>query len=43
MCGTCKDCGNQACVNGTCGSCTTNADCCAPLICQGGTCVPLLH
>jgi hypothetical protein len=43
MCGTCKDCGNQACINGTCGSCTSNADCCAPLICQGGTCVPLLH
>ena len=27
-CGTCKDCGNQACINGTCGACTTSAQCC---------------
>jgi hypothetical protein len=39
-CGSCKDCGNQACINGQCGACQTNADCCAPLICSQGTCVP---
>jgi hypothetical protein len=37
-CTTCQDCGNQACVNGTCGQCTTNADCCPPLVCINGTC-----
>jgi hypothetical protein len=41
-CTTCTQCGNQACNNGTCGSCTTNSDCCAPLQCQGGTCIPVL-
>jgi hypothetical protein len=38
-CQTCSDCGNQACVNGACGSCTDDAQCCAPLQCQNGTCV----
>jgi hypothetical protein len=38
-CQSCVDCGNQACVNGTCGSCTSDSQCCAPLQCQGGTCV----
>jgi hypothetical protein len=38
-CGSCKDCGNQACVNGTCGSCTSSAQCCGPLVCENGTCV----
>jgi hypothetical protein len=38
-CVTCADCNNQACVNGTCGSCSSNADCCAPLECVAGTCV----
>jgi hypothetical protein len=38
-CGTCNDCMNQACINGQCGSCTTDAQCCSPLVCQGGTCV----
>jgi hypothetical protein len=38
-CQTCSDCGNQACVNGACGSCTTDAECCAPLQCQSGVCV----
>jgi hypothetical protein len=38
MCTDCTDCGNQACVDGTCGACTTNSDCCAPLICFNGTC-----
>lgn len=39
-CGTCKDCGNQACVQpaGVCGSCTSSSQCCAPLVCIGGTC-----
>jgi len=37
-CGTCKDCGNQACINGSCGQCTTSAQCCPPLVCVGGQC-----
>lgn len=39
-CGSCKDCGNQACVQpaGVCGTCTTSAQCCSPLVCVGGTC-----
>lgn len=37
-CTTCADCGNQACINGSCGACTTSAQCCPPLICNGGTC-----
>jgi hypothetical protein len=37
-CLTCSDCGNQACVAGQCGSCTTSAECCSPLVCIGGTC-----
>jgi hypothetical protein len=41
-CGSCKDCGNQACVNGTCGqSCTSSDQCCAPLVCASGECVLL--
>jgi hypothetical protein len=39
-CGSCKDCGNQACINGACGSCTSSAQCCAPLLCASGVCVP---
>jgi hypothetical protein len=39
-CTSCRDCGNQACNGGSCGgACTTNADCCAPLVCSGGCCV----
>lgn len=38
-CNTCRDCGNQACVSGTCGACASNADCCAPLLCSQGRCV----
>jgi hypothetical protein len=38
-CGTCKDCNNQACINGTCGMCTSNSQCCAPLVCFNGRCV----
>jgi hypothetical protein len=38
-CGSCRDCGNQACINGMCGQCQTSADCCAPLVClPDGTC-----
>jgi cytoskeletal protein CcmA (bactofilin family) len=38
-CQTCKDCGNQACIGGACGSCTSDDQCCAPLVCQSGQCV----
>lgn len=38
-CETCADCGNQACNDGVCGECTSDADCCAPLECENGTCV----
>ena len=38
-CGSCKDCDNQACVNGACGMCTADAQCCPPLICSNGSCV----
>jgi hypothetical protein len=41
-CKTCRDCANQACVNGTCGRCSTSADCCAPLACVNGTCTAQL-
>jgi len=33
-CVSCRDCGNQSCNGGTCGPCTTNKDCCAPLQCN---------
>jgi hypothetical protein len=39
-CGSCRDCLNQACINGKCGACTSNADCCAPLVCTAGVCAP---
>jgi hypothetical protein len=39
-CNTCLDCGGQACNGGTCGACGSSADCCAPLRCSGGKCVP---
>lgn len=38
-CDTCRDCGNQACVQGTCGACTDDSQCCAPLVCSQGVCV----
>lgn len=41
-CDSCMDCGNQACVNGTCGACTTGADCCSPLSCVAGECILVL-
>jgi hypothetical protein len=37
-CKTCRDCGNQACVNGACVACTSSAQCCPPLICSNGAC-----
>lgn len=40
VCGRCKDCGNQACINGKCDMCTNSSQCCPPLVCQNGTCVP---
>jgi len=40
-CSSCADCGNQACINGSCGACVTSADCCSPLICAGGECISL--
>jgi hypothetical protein len=42
-CGTCSDCNNQACVAGRCGACTTDSQCCAPLICQAGYCLPQIN
>jgi hypothetical protein len=38
-CSSCRDCGNQACVNGACGSCTDSSQCCSPLQCVSGRCV----
>ena len=38
VCTSCRGCGNQACISGTCGSCRTDADCCAPLFCSAGLC-----
>lgn len=38
-CGSCLDCGNQACINGECGECTDSSQCCPPLECLNGTCV----
>lgn len=40
-CDSCEDCGNQACVDGACGECASSLDCCAPLVCANGSCVPL--
>lgn len=36
-CETCQDCGNQACNGGTCGPCTDDSQCCAPLQCDQST------
>jgi len=41
-CGSCKDCGNQACIDGKCSECTSSAQCCPPLVCQGGRCVSVI-
>jgi hypothetical protein len=37
-CRSCLDCDNQACVNGSCGACTSSSQCCPPLICLNGRC-----
>lgn len=43
QCDDCRDCGNQACVEGVCGACREDADCCAPLLCREGRCLaPIL-
>ena len=42
QCGSCSDCGNQACVNGACGKCSDDSQCCAPLLCDNGQCI-LVH
>jgi hypothetical protein len=39
QCGSCSDCGNQACINGACGECTDSSQCCAPLLCESGQCI----
>lgn len=39
-CGSCRDCGNQACIAGQCTSCTDSSQCCSPLVCRSGKCVP---
>lgn len=41
-CESCRDCNNQACNHGECGACVSNADCCAPLGCDGGVCLPIV-
>ena len=39
-CNTCIDCNGQACIAGKCDNCTNSAQCCAPLVCFMGQCVP---
>lgn len=42
-CTKCEYCnGGAACINGGCGRCTSDADCCAPLVCVQNACQPLL-
>lgn len=42
-CSACGDCpSTEACVDGMCGECRSDADCCSPLICDRGLCVPEL-
>jgi hypothetical protein len=38
-CQSCLDCGNQACVGGSCGACTNDSQCCPPLVCSSGKCI----
>ncbi|MFC1827796.1 Kazal-type serine protease inhibitor domain-containing protein [Thermodesulfobacteriota bacterium] len=40
-CVDCRDCGNQACNDGVCGACSTDADCCAPWQCVNSVCVSI--
>lgn len=38
-CKSCQECGaSAACVDGKCGACRTDADCCQPLTCNAGQC-----
>ncbi|MCB9593727.1 MAG: hypothetical protein H6719_13420 [Sandaracinaceae bacterium] len=37
-CDSCRDCRNQACVDGACVACTSNDQCCSPLLCIAGRC-----
>lgn len=39
-CNDCRDCRGQACLGGQCGACTDSSQCCAPLMCVGGECIP---
>ena len=39
-CLSCLDCLNQACIDGECGSCLSDSDCCAPWRCFARTCFP---
>ena len=42
-CATCSDCnGTDACVNGRCGGCDQDRDCCAPLVCIANRCEALV-
>jgi hypothetical protein len=41
MCSGCGQCGTGACVNGQCGPCQSDLDCCAPNVCLGGACTVL--
>jgi hypothetical protein len=42
-CASCDACGpSAACIGGTCGTCTTDTDCCFPLVCASNRCEPLL-
>lgn len=42
-CSECDECGRQSCIDGECGPCQSDSDCCAPLVClSNGTCGPLL-
>lgn len=38
-CSQCSDCRGRACVQGQCGACQNDADCCAPLSCVAGACL----
>jgi hypothetical protein len=41
-CDTCHDCSGStpACKGGTCVPCVVTEDCCAPLVCRSGSCIP---
>ena len=38
QCDSCRDCDNQACINGQCTQCQVDTDCCSPLRCVSGSC-----